>query len=181
MRIGIDISQIVYEGTGVGRYVRELVKAILERDKKNTYVLFASSLRKRDVFYAYCNSLSFDTKRVALAVFPFPPTLLDFMWNILRLFPIEWFIGDVDIFWSSDWTQPPLAKARGITTIHDLAVFHFPRSFNKKILTVQRRRLARAKKECTTFLCDSEATKRDVIDLMHIDGSKIHVVYPGFH
>ena len=57
MRIGIDISQIVFEGTGVANYTRNLVENLLKisakggsasgGDKKNTYVLFFSSLRRK--------------------------------------------------------------------------------------------------------------------------------------
>lgn len=180
MRIGIDISQIVYEKTGVATHVRNLVSRLVKNDTENKYVLFGSSMRRREVFNHYFHSLHADSSRVTLRVFPFPPTLLDFVWNVLHIFPIEWFIGPVDVFWSSDWTQPPLAHARGVTTIHDLSVFHFPHSFNRTILSVQKRRLTWAKRTCRAFFCDSEATKRDVEKIMGISGDKITVVYPGF-
>lgn len=180
MRIGIDISQIVYEGTGVATYVRDLVRSLLTVDRKNEYILFGASFRKKRVFEAYYRSLAPDTHRVKLRTYPIPPTVLDILWNRLHICPIEWFIGEVDVFWSSDWTQPPLAKARGITTIHDLGVLLFPHSFHRKILSVQKRRLQRALRECSTFLCDSNATKNDVVNLLKIDKEKVQVVYPGF-
>ena len=43
MKIGIDISQIAYEGTGVGNFVENLVKQLITVDRKNEYVLFFSS------------------------------------------------------------------------------------------------------------------------------------------
>lgn len=178
MRIGIDISQIVYEGTGVGRYVREMVAALLKEDKESEYVLFGASLRKRHIFYTYFEKIRND--RISLVVAPIPPTLLDFLWNTLHIIPIEWFIGKTDIFWSSDWTQPPLKKAKGMTTIHDVSFLHYPESFDIKIVAVQKRRLQQAKKECEIFLCDSMATKKDVAKLLSIDNKKLHVVYPGF-
>jgi hypothetical protein len=180
MRIGIDISQIVYEGTGVANYVRALVRALLKADPHNEYVLFGASLRRRQVFDAYYRSLSCHHKRVFLRTIAIPPTVLDFLWNRLHILPIEWFIGAINVFWSSDWTQPPLARARGITTVHDLSIFKYPKSFHRRILLVQKRRLRRAKAECDAFLCDSEATQKDLINLLHIDGSKTSVVYPGF-
>lgn len=180
MRIGIDISQMVYEGTGVARYVSELVSSLVTLDKTNEYVLFGSSLRKKEVFLKYFKTLECDSSKVSLKVFPFPPTFLDLLWNRLHVFPIEWLIGPVDVFWSSDWTQPPLANARGITTIHDVSFFRYPKSFSKRIIDVHKRRLRRAKKECRMFLCDSEATKNDVSELLHITPDHLSVVYPGF-
>ena len=179
MRIGIDISQIVYEGTGVGNYVRHLVGELIARDTTNTYILFGASLRKRDTFITFYRSLACDRKRVSLKTVPIPPTLLDILWNILHIIPVEWLIGPVDVFWSSDWTQPPLARARGITTVHDLSILRYPESFNRKILTVQKRRLKRVKQECRAFLCDSVATQKDLIEFLKVDRSKTRVVYPG--
>lgn len=180
MRIGIDISQIVYEGTGVGQYVRNLVKAILEKDRHNEYVLFGASLRKLSGFTEYFNEVHILNSRVRLVTVPVPPTILELLWNTLHIVPVEWFTGPVDVFWSSDWTQPPLRAARGITTVHDVSFLRFPETFALSILDVQKRRLAWVKQECKIVLCDSEATKKDVIELLGIPVNKLHTVYPGF-
>ena len=182
MKIGIDISQIVYEGTGVATYVRRMVDMLLTQDKKNEYILFGASLRKREVFQEF-------TGRAQLIVVPIPPTLLNILWNVLHVVPIEWFIGKVDIFWSSDWTQPPLSNARGVTTIHDLIALKFPEETHKKtefngvnsrpnIVAIQKRRLAWVKKECVKIFCDSESTKSDITELLRIPQHKVHVIYP---
>lgn len=192
MRIGIDISQITHEGTGVATYVREMVRALLTIDKKNEYVLFGASLRRRQAFYQYFQSLpkipgiekinsgNLTSHRVRLVVAPIPPILLDWLWNRLHILTIEWFIGTVDVFWSSDWTQPPLAHAKGVTTIHDVSFMRFPETFAKTILDVQKRRLDWVKHECKVILCDSEATRENIIELLRIPKEKVQVVYPGF-
>lgn len=193
MKIGIDISQIAHEGTGVAKYVRELVRAMITRHPEHDYVLFGSSLRKRRVFFRYVATLPIG-RSVRLVALRVPPTILDLLWNRLHIVPVEWFTGAVDVFWSSDWTQPPLARAGGITTIHDLSVLRYPdESHNTtaysvhsarvtaNIVEVQRRRLLHAAKECAIFLCDSEATKKDAHALLGIADDKLRVVYPGFH
>lgn len=180
MRIGIDISQIVHEGTGVGTYMREIVRELLRIDQKNEYVLFGASLRKRDVFTQYFQIVKKLNKRVTLIDLPIPPTILDLLWNQLHIIPVEWFIGRVDVFWSSDWTQAPLRGAKGVTTIHDVSFLRFPETFVKTILAVQKRRLAWVERECKVVLCDSEATKRDVMELVGIQKNRLQVVYPGF-
>lgn len=180
MRIGIDVSQIVHEGTGVGNYVRNLVKALVQVDGKNEYLLFGASLRKRESFRAYFRQVRGFNPRVRLVTVPIPPTILEFLWNTLHILPVEWFIGPVDVFWSSDWTQPPLQMTKGITTIHDVSFLRFPQTFARTIVDVQKRRLAWVKRECNAIFCDSEATKKDVIDLLGISENKLHTVYPGF-
>jgi len=180
MRIGIDISQVVYEGTGVGRYVRELIPRVIAASPEHTFVLFAGSLRRKNTIDVFVRGVLKKSKNVEVKIVPVPPKLLDLLWNVLHIMPIDWFIGPVDVFWSSDWTQPPLPKKTiGITTIHDVSFLHFPESFNHEILVVQRRRILRAMTECSLFLCDSEATKKDVAEYIGIKESKLIVVYPG--
>ncbi|OGG34489.1 hypothetical protein A2363_04795 [Candidatus Gottesmanbacteria bacterium RIFOXYB1_FULL_47_11] len=177
MRIGIDISQIVYEGTGVGTYVRRMVEALLAIDTKNTYILFGASLRRRGVFEEFFATLP--RARARLVTVPIPPTILDLMWNRFHTTPIEKFTGPLDVFWSSDWTQPPLARAKGMTTIHDMIALKFPGETDKGIVATHKRRLAWVKKECAMILCDSQSTKKDVMELLNIPGEKLRVVYPG--
>ncbi|MBI5621234.1 glycosyltransferase [Candidatus Gottesmanbacteria bacterium] len=180
MKIGIDISQIVHEGTGVGRYVRKLVKALVQADGKNEYVLFGASLRKFTIFAAYFREVSKLNPRVQLVTVPIPPTILEFIWNTLHIVTVEWFTGPIDVFWSSDWTQPPLARAKGVTTVHDVSFLRYPKTFAKKIIDVQKRRFVWVKQECKAILCDSEATKKDVMKLLGIQKDIVRVVYPGF-
>jgi len=179
MRIGIDISQIVYDGTGVGRYMKGMVRTLVRLDKANDYILFGSSLRQRHKFHSFYKELSEKNKRVKLVALPFPPIILEIIWNRLHILPIEWFTGAIDVFWSSDWTQPPLVHAKGITTIHDMTPFLDPDSSDSKIVAVHKRRIKRAQEECSAFLCDSLATMRDVRTLLRIDSKKLFVVYPG--
>ena len=180
MNIGIDISQVVYENTGVGRYVREMVKHLVSIDSENTYVLFGSSLRQRNVLKSFCDEIQKINPSVKTVIIPLPPTILDILWNRLHIIPVTWFTGPLDIFWSSDWTQPPLGNTHGITTIHDLSFLRFPKSFDNTIISVQKRRLNFATRECKQFLCDSEATRHDVEKLLNIDSSRLSVIYPGY-
>ena len=180
MRIGIDISQAVYAGTGVGKYVRELIPRLIKMAPQHEFVLFAGTLRQKQSIQKLLRSIQKISPNVEVVIMPLPPTFLDFLWNTLHIFPITWFIGHVDVFWSSDWTQPPLGNAVGMTTIHDVSFLHFPESFHKKIVSVQRRRLLHALQECSVFLCDSEATKRDVEEYIGIKKNKLFVVYPGY-
>ncbi len=108
------------------------------------------------------------------------PTLLDILWNRFHIIPVENFTGPLDVFWSSDWTQPPLIHARGITTIHDLTTIRFPKEMDKRIVQTHARRLGWVKKECVAILCDSDATKQDVMELLDIPEHRLRVVYPGF-
>lgn len=179
MRIGIDISQIVY-GTGVSNYTRNLVAALLKidkrsldlRSKKNNYVLFGGSLRRLKGLKDFHAGLSGDS---TLKTFPVPPMIADFLWNKLHMFPVENLIGNVDVFHSSDWTQPP-TRAFKVTTIHDLVPLRFPEISSPKIVAVHKRRLEWVKKEVDKIIAVSEFTKKEILELLDIPSEKIVVI-----
>lgn len=184
MRIGIDISQIAHEGTGVAEYTKRLVEKLLEIDKQNEYILFYTSLR-RDIArlpsrqgYWILDICKLNPK-VKFKKYKLPPTFLEFLWNRLHVVPIEWFIGEVDVFISSDWTQPPTKSAKKVTIIHDLSPLLFPEEHHQMIVEVQRRRLNWVKRDCDAVICDSEATKRDVIKLIGFESNRLKVIYLG--
>ncbi|KKQ27331.1 MAG: Glycosyltransferase [Candidatus Levybacteria bacterium GW2011_GWA1_37_16] len=177
MKIGIDISQIIYEGTGVAELVRNLVENLLRIDKKNEYVLFFSSLRKN--LKSQISNFKSTSQNLKIKTFRFPPILLDLLWNKLHILPIEWLIGDVDIFITSDWTEPPTVRAKKVTILYDLIVYKYPNETDRKIIEVQKRKLKWVKKESDLVLCISESTKRDAINFLRIDEKRLKVIYPG--
>lgn len=159
MKIGIDISQTVFEGTGTAVYTKNLVENLLKVDPKNQYCFFGASLRRRQKNF-----------------WPIPPTALEILWNQWHIMPVENFVGPIDVFHSSDWTQPP-SKAKKVTTIHDLIVYKFPESSHPRIIAAQKRRLVWVKKEVDKIIAVSESTKKDIVEILKIPEEKIKVVY----
>jgi hypothetical protein len=177
MKIGIDISQLAYENTGVANYLKNLVLYLLKTDKENEYVLFFSSMRRR---FQNSNLYLQTNSKVSVRQFKFPPSLLDLFWNRLHILPIENLIGDVDIFITSDWTEPPVKNAKKLTVLYDLIVYKYPQETAEKIVSTQKRKLHWVKKESAKILCISKATKQDAIEILGIDSHRLEVVYPGF-
>jgi len=174
MIIGIDVSSIPY-GTGVSNYTLELVKNLIKINRTNTYKLFYSSLRL---------PLPPEIKKlkkhsnVKIFHFKLPITLLEILWNKLRIFPIEFFIGKCDVFHTSDWTQPPAKKAKLITTIHDLTPFLYPQWLHQKIISIHTQKMKLAIKHCSHFICVSKNTQKDLLKLFpKINSNTTSVVY----
>jgi len=177
VRIGIDISQIAYENTGVANFTTKLVLGLLTIDQKNEYVFFFSSLRRKlnpDII-----SRLKVYKNLTIKFYSLPPSLLDIFWNRLHILPIERFIGDIDIFISSDWTQPPAKKAKMMTILYDVIVYAYPNETDQSIVATQKRRLKWVKQECEAVICISKASKNDAIKYLGIPDNKLYVVYPG--
>lgn len=164
MRIGIDISQIVYE-TGVSHYVRNLVTNLLKIDKDNHYVLFAGVLRRKGEIERFAATLNGNFE---LKTFPIPPTVLSFLWNRLHVLPIEKLIGQVDVFHTSDWAEAPSTSFK-VTTVHDLAPLLypnlFPRDIIRNIVDTHRLRLSLVQKESRRVIVPSNATRDDLVNI----------------
>lgn len=177
MKIGIDISQLAYPNTGVANYLQNLVEKLVQVDTKDEYILFFSSLRGK---LGSENLKLKNNPNVQIKTFRIPPTILNILWNKLHVLPIENLIGDVDIFITSDWTEPPTKKAKKATILYDLIVYKYPKETAQKIVDVQKRKLKWARKESSMFFCISEATKNDAEEILGIAENKLRVVYPGF-
>ncbi len=177
MVIGIDISQLAYENTGVANYLAKLVGNLIRKNSADRYILFFSSLRRSFRF----SILDFQSipKNVTIRQFKLPPTLLDLLWNRLHILPVENFIGDVDVFITSDWTEPPVKNAKKATILYDLIVYKYPQETAGNIVETQKRKLKWVKKESNRVFCISESTKKDAMELLGIDKHKLEVVYPG--
>ena len=176
MKIGIDISQLTHKNTGVANYLQNFIQKLLEVDKKNEYILFFSSLRRNFQFSIF----NFQSNpNVQIKKFKIPPTLLDILWNRLHIMSIEWLIGDVDVFITSDWTEPPVKRAKKATILYDLIVYKYPQETDRKIVATQKRKVKWVKKESDLIFCISEATKKDAVDILGLDPNKIKVLYPG--
>lgn len=175
MKIAIDISQIVHQGTGVARYMSELVDNILTFDKVNNYLLFGYSFRKQQLIKDFVAS---HRKKIESKIFPLPPTLWEFIFNDFHKLKIENLIGNFDIIHTSDWIEVPSDKLK-ISTIHDLLPVMHPQYFPKKIVSTQLKRLNWINKESDIIIVDSVSTKTDCLKHLSIKEKNIYVVYPG--
>lgn len=178
MVIGVDVTMLVYAGSGVANYIYNFSKTLLEIDKENEYRFFYSSLRRPKNFY-YLDQL----KKLGgkIYAFRFPPTLLQFWWRKYSIVPVEWFIGKVDIFFSSDFLRPPLFKGtREITTVHDLTWKIFPEYHEERIIKAHEKKLEKTIKFGDEIIVDSQSTKNDLLKFYPMaEQNKVHVIYPG--
>lgn len=176
MKIGIDISQIVHQGTGVARYTQGLVEAIIQYEKKNQWIFFFSSLRQKLPAKLI---KAIKSKGFILKQYPVPPTLLSVLWNRFHWLDLELFTGQLDWFISSDWIEPPCRSAKKATIIHDLVFLRYPQTVFWKILKTQQQRLVHVCRESDLIFADSYSTKNDIEQLLTLEKAQVKVVYPG--
>jgi glycosyltransferase involved in cell wall biosynthesis len=176
MKIGVDISQIVYQGTGVGRFIDGFVNSIVKYENDHDWILFFSALRQkldRDLEEKINNKENIQLIKIFL-----PPKILSFFWNKLRFFPVESITGKLDWFVTSDWTEPP-ASCKKATIVHDLVFKVYPETVHNTIKNTQKARLNLIEKESDLIFTDSFSTAEDLKKYYRITQNKIVVNYPG--
>ena len=177
MKIGIDITQLNYEGTGVANFTYNLVKNLLETDKQNEYRLFYASLHKLNL------PVISEFKKLGAKIYryPIPHKALQFIWGKNNLLPIDLLMGRVDAILFSDYLRPPtFYKTRGITVIHDLIWKLFPEKHNEEIIRFQELKMKKTIENGDTVITDSECTKNDLLKLYpEIKEKDVYVIYPG--
>ena len=174
LRIGIDFTSASRERAGIGRYARELIRALSRLDHANYYVLFVP----RD---AHADLLRFDwSPNFTIRRAPLSERHLAALWQRARVpLPIETFIGAVDAFYSPGFLLPPTFARRKLVTVHDLSYVRVPECFPAPLLNYLNRAVPRSVARADLILADAASTQRDLADVYGVSLEKIRVLYSG--
>ncbi|HXF70973.1 MAG TPA: glycosyltransferase family 1 protein [Thermoflexus sp.] len=173
-RIVIDITAAVRQGAGIGRYARELTRAVLKAFPQHCYTLFYAGPVRFPPTWA-------DAPHVRLRAAPLPERGMVWLWHRLRVpFPLETLTGPADLVYSPDFLLPPtLPGRRTLLTVHDLSFEIMPETLPEPLVAYLRRNVPRAVRRATHILADSESTRQDLIRLWGVSPERITVLYSG--
>jgi glycosyltransferase involved in cell wall biosynthesis len=175
VHIAIDYTPAIRQRAGIGRYTRGLVHALAGLDRANRYTLFCVGRDGEAADPAQGWPANFSLK-----VSSVPSRWLTAGWHKLKLpLPVEQLAGDSDIFHSPDFTLPPLRRAAGVVTIHDLSFLRLPEFADPGLREYLRKRVPDSVARARRVLADSENTGRDLVELLNVPAEKISVVPPG--
>lgn len=173
MRIGIDYTAAVRQRAGIGRYTRNLVRALVEIDVTNRYLLFVADPGGKSKEERW--PANFQVRGV-----PVSDRLLHILWQRLRIpLPIQLVTGKLDLFHSPDFVLPPVGSAPALVTVHDLSFLRVPECFVPGFAAYLRSAVSRAVRRAAHVLADSKSTRRDLVELLGVDETRITVLYPG--
>jgi glycosyltransferase involved in cell wall biosynthesis len=114
MRVGLDGTPLLGARTGIGRYTSSLLAALA--GGPDELVATAFTLRGRGGLQV--------PPGVEVRARPLPARGLQEAWSRTELPPVEWLTGRLDVFHATNFVLPPLRRARGVVTVHDLAFLH---------------------------------------------------------
>lgn len=184
MRIGIDYTAAARQRAGIGRYTRALVGALARLDQVNDYSL----LVPRDARYAgpasgdggYLSGQDVFPANFRVVQAPLSEHALVTLWQRLSApLPVEMFTGPCEVWYSPDFVLPPTRARRKILTVHDLSFKRVPETAVPKLKWYLEGAVPRAVRRADLVLADSEATRRDLIDLFEVSPDRVQTLYSG--
>ncbi len=180
MRIGIDAR--LWNETGVGRYIRNLVENLLAIDSKNEYILFLTAKA--------CQELK--TQNAKRKNTPQNVTLIE---TNITWHSIEEQLGfskilekeNLDLVHFPYFSIPIFYNKPFVMTIHDLIIHHFPTGkastlpypiyFLKRL--GYKYVIKKAAQKAVKVIAVSQATKDEIVKHLHVSSDKIAVTYEG--
>jgi glycosyltransferase involved in cell wall biosynthesis len=174
MRIGLDVTAAVAQGGGIGRYTRELLRALAAADPDNDYRLFFASRTRPHPL----PPLGSNFRVTAL---PFHDIWLARLWQRARVpLPVQAVLGRLDLYHSPDFTLPPIAgRTPALLTVHDLSFVRDPGSSTPALRRYLNLVVPRSVARADHILADSRATRDDLIELYRTPEETITVLYSG--
>lgn len=174
MKVGFDAKRLFYNYTGLGNYSRTLLRNLYEFSLNNEYRLYSPNLKRNEETEFFLNNFKVDTAS----------GITKSLWR-------SWGIVDnikkdkLHIYHGLSHDMPfgieKISNLGKVVTIHDVCYKTFPEMFpyiERKIYDVKYKHSCRV---ADKIIAISESTKRDIIELLGIDESKIDVVYQAMN
>lgn len=175
MKIGIDVRCLMVNNySGISWYTFNLLKSLFELDRENEYILFYNNSKQVDL-------PKFNYSNVRYSGFKYSNKILNLMFVLFSWPKIDKMIGGVDVFFMPNINFCALSSdCQKIVTVHDLSYLIYP-----QFCTLKSRfwhKIIMSKKiiqKADRVIAVSLNTKKDLINLLAVDESKIKVVYEG--
>lgn len=166
--VAVDYTPAESQGAGIGRLVREQVRA-LQRKKLSYQVSLFSSYRGQD-------RSSLVNRRALIS-----QRWLYRLWFRAGVsLPVDWLAGPCDVFHATDFVLPPtLTSTKSIVTVHDLSFEFASESASPRLRDFLVRVVPDSLNRSDVVIADSEATKMDIIRLYGLDSERVFVVLSG--
>lgn len=175
MKIGYDAKRIFHNTTGLGNYSRDLVRILAEFYPNNEYFLYNPKVKKVERLQLTSNMKEVLPKHKIWKIFS----------SIWRQKPVSKQIlkDNIEIFHglSGELPRGLPTTIKKVVTIHDLIFVRYPKLYSFFDRKVHFKKFQYACTVADKVIAVSEQTKRDIIEFLKIDASKIEVVYQGCH
>ena len=167
MRIGLDGYPLVWPKTGVAHYTFELAQELARLAPEYSFDLIAPA--------AYPPEVLEQIKPIPnLRGVSVKTNLITRRWWAIGL-PAYVRRAGLDLFHGTNYEVPLRNRERNILTVHDLSVFNFPETHDRRIAKRARRRLPIMLRSAARVITPTEAVKRELIERFQINPGVVAV------
>jgi len=163
LHIAIDAHSVGAQLGGNESYATNLIEALAEIDRANSYTLYVTKQTAVDRFANRWPNFKVKRTLPHTPLVRIPLTLS----KELRRHP-------VDVL-HVQYTAPPFAPCPVVVTIHDLSFEHLPETFNRRSVAQLRFTVRRTARKAARILTSSEFSRRDIIETYAINPDRIAV------
>lgn len=165
MRVGFDLNPVTSTRTGIGNYCYYLMKGLLSLHPEMEILGLSSGGVQVEL-----GELS---GRVSHRHVGVPTRLLYSWWQAVGRPEADRLLGGVDVFHATNFFLPPSRLAARVLTVHDLAFLARPELCDPVVVRPFSRRIRKFAREADGLLVYSNSTKRDVMQYLDVDPSRI--------
>lgn len=180
MKIGFDAKRAYRNFTGLGNYSRFILKSLSENHPSHHYYLYTPKKgpETKEISISCQNA----NQRTLVPTDLWKLPLLSSAWRSIYQ-GVKHFDHQLDIYHGLSNEIPLIRnpRTRYIVTVHDLIFCRYPEMLNPIDVQIYKSKMERSCRQAHSVIAISHQTKKDLVDFMGIDESKIKVVYQGFH
>src|SRR5688500_19016574 len=167
MRIGLDGYPLVWPKTGVAHYTFELALELARLAPEHSFDLIAPAPYPPEVL-AHINQIP-NLRAVSVKT-----NLITRRWWALGL-PAHVRRAKLDLFHGTNYEVPFGNRDRNVLTVHDLSVFNYPETHDRRLARRGQRRLPIMLRSAARIITDTEAVKRELVERFEIDSASVSV------
>jgi alpha-1,3-rhamnosyl/mannosyltransferase len=174
--VALDYRPALFQGFGIGRYVHNLVRALIEEDADISLKLYGVFLRRRREVMARHEFPPGD--RASFHGAALPARLIPLL---ARCFPVSasTFTGDFDLFHDTDYAVTPVRGRPRIATLYDTAYFR-ERGFVSEDQAAHMHRIVRQLiRGVAHVITISEFARADIVEAFDLDPDRVSVTPLG--
>lgn len=173
MRIGMNALFYRFPSTGSGQYMTHLLKALVEVDEENEYVLFSPDPAPPDLA---------SNPRFTCLLTPLPAfarrkvTTEKLVWEQYSA-PKAASKAKVDLLHVPYFAPPYFSRVPSVTTIHDVIPIRLPIYQSSPRMRAYLKLVGRAAHKASLIIAVSQHAKQDMMDALRLPAERIRVIY----
>lgn len=167
MKIGIDCRMLLIRPTGIGQYIFNLVRNLMNIDRSNEYILYANNEILADIVNNFQN---FRLKIVNII-----PLSLKEQFSFNKIIKDD----KLDLIHIPSFSIPMDINLKTVVTIHDLIHLKFKKEFSKIIPLYYNLIVKRGLKKSNAIITDSDNSKNDILKWINLPEEKIRKIHLG--